>query len=194
MRRFNLPVYIPDFVYWLGLRILLLYRRIRYGYSFRKIPLTQEKFAIVDEIDYEKLSKSKWHTLKVGQSFYAVRSQKKGGKYLYISLHRQIIDAPADKVVDHINHNGLDNRRANLRIVSPQQNIWNSRKHHGKHSSKYKGVTKSYGKWQASINCKKKCYALGVYDDEESAAKAYDAKAKELFGEYACLNFPDAAK
>ena len=59
MRRLNLPVYVPEFVYWMGVRPILIYRKIRYGYSFRKIPLTQGKFAIVDEKDYAELRKFK---------------------------------------------------------------------------------------------------------------------------------------
>ena len=194
MRRFYLPVNIPDFVYWLGVRLLLLYRRIRYGYSFRKIPLTRGKFAIVDQIDYEKLKNYKWHASKGGHSFYAVHGWRKKDKYFSLPMHRKIIVAPPDKFVDHINHNGLDNRRANLRIVSPQQNHWNARKSLGAFTSRYKGVCRKSDKWLAHIMYLKKNICIGCFDDEESAAKAYDAKAKELFGEYACLNFPDAAK
>jgi hypothetical protein len=109
-------------------------------------------------------------------------------------MHRQILDAAEGKFVDHINHNGLDNRRANLRIVTKEQNNWNKRKYFGNYSSRYKGVSrpKNCGKWRAKIFYKGKGIFMGYFDDEESAAKAYDAKARELFGEYAALNFGKA--
>ncbi len=100
---------------------------------------------------------------------------------------------PKSKFIDHINHNGLDNRKANLRAVSMTQNNWNRRKQRGEFTSRYKGVhfDKESGKWGSSIKCKGKQIIIDWFDDEVSAAKAYDKKAKELFGEYAYLNFPD---
>jgi hypothetical protein len=108
-----------------------------------------------------------------------------------VFMHREILYAPKDKVVDHINHNGLDNRRENLRLVTIEQNVWNTRKQRRLTASRYKGVTLHKGQWRSVIYRRKKQIHLGYFDTEETAAKAYDVKAKELFGEYACLNFSE---
>jgi hypothetical protein len=190
----EIRVKIPEFVYRAGVWILLLYRRLHYGYSFRKIPLTQGKFAIVDEKDYKELNKHKWSASKIKTCYYATRREwtKKIQKYREIKMHRQVLNAPDDKFVDHINHNGLDNRRVNLRIVTAWQNNLNKRKQKKQSSSRYKGVSikKGTGKWISTIHYKGSQIYIGRFDDEEAAARAYDEKAKELFGEYACLNFP----
>ena len=88
--------------------IALAYRKIRYGYPFRRIPLTRGLYAIVDREDYEWLMKFKWHTNCSRGKFYAVNSRKQ-------KMHRLIMNAPSDKFVDHINGDGRDNRKANLR-------------------------------------------------------------------------------
>lgn len=193
MRRFQIPIYIPDIIYWLALRPLLIYRRIRYGYSFRRIPLTQGKFAIIDERDFDRISKYKWHANKSKLTFYAARCVKKNRRNSLVFMHRLIMNCPEDQFIDHINHNGLDNRRANLRLVSGEQNNWNRRKQRGTFSSRYKGVhyEKRNGKWASSISYKGKQIFIDWFEDQESAAKAYDAKARELFGPYACPNFAE---
>jgi hypothetical protein len=106
-------------------------------------------------------------------------------------MHRQVTNAPKGLVVDHINHNGLDNRRANLRLCTKQQNNCNSRSFRHK-TSNYKGVFKEKGskKFRAYIRFNKKPVHIGMFELEIDAAKAYDKKAKELFGEFAYLNFP----
>ncbi len=194
MREVQIKIQAPEFVYQVCVKILLFYRRLRYGYSFRKIPLTQGQFAIVDDEDYEKLSGYKWYASKKGRTFYAERADRGGRKKRNIPMHREILDMPAGKCIDHINHNSLDNRRANLRIVTQEHNNWNKRKKRGNCSSQYKGVSwqKSPGRWKAMIVYKGKWIFIGYFDNEVSAAKAYDAKAQELFGEYAALNFGKA--
>lgn len=192
--RFQIKILLPEFIYRLCIFIVLHYRKLRYGFPFRKIPLTKGQFAIVDNIDYEMLAGYKWCALRKGRTFYAERryeTERGVWKQRHISMHRQILDEPAGLCVDHINHNGLDNRRANLRIVTLEQNNWNSRKCRGNFSSQYKGVSWSNrcGKWLAKIVYKGKSIYIGYFDDEVSAARAYDAKAKEMFGEYAELNF-----
>jgi hypothetical protein len=167
---------------------------VRYGYAFRKIALTQGKFAIVDAEDYEELAKYKWFAVRYELGCYAVRAVKakeSRGKERTVRMHRAILGVPKGKIVDHINHNGLDNRRANLRVATRRENSWNKRKQRGNCSSQYKGVTwlKSEGKWQARIVCKGRAIFIGYFDDEKAAARAYDARAAELFGEYAAPNF-----
>jgi hypothetical protein len=91
--------------------ILLPCRRLFVGYAYRKIPLTQGKFALVDPEDYAGLARHKWCAAKQGNSYYAVRSE--GGRQL--RMHRVILNAPAGMVVDHIDHEGLNNTKRNLR-------------------------------------------------------------------------------
>ena len=152
----------------------------------RLIPLTRGKFAMVDVADYEELSRYKWHAIKAGGNFYACR--KEGDKS--ILMHRQIMQAPQGRVVDHWNHEGLDNHRHNLRNCTQQQNVCNSRPQ-GPESG-FKGVTRHRDKWAARIKHRGKQYYLGCYDDPLQAALIRDRKARELAGEYAWLNRPDA--
>jgi len=153
----------------------------------RPIPLTRGKFALVDANDYYWLTKYKWISLSNANTSYA--SSRVKGKIT--KMHRLITNAPADLIVDHIDHDGLNNRRSNLRLCTPAQNARNAAPNKGT-TSKYKGVHKSKGakKWGATIQYNKKIYHLGTFENEIDAAKAYDAKAPELFGEFAHLNFP----
>ena len=152
------------------------------------IPLTQGKFAIVDADDYDELSQYKWTAAKSPNTFYAVRSVR--GRQ--IRMHRLITNAPKGLVVDHRNHNGLDNRKENLRLCTRSENACNQRPQTGR-SSKYKGVCwhKTQKRWHARIHSNGVTYHLGSFKSEIEAAKAYDKKTKELFGKFACLNFPN---
>jgi hypothetical protein len=118
-------------------------------------------------------------------------------------MHKLVIDARSGEMVDHINGDPLDNRKENLRIVTNQQNSWNSRgakSFNGKPtSSRFKGVSRKickykgkprYKYWVAKIGVDGTDVTLGHFKDEEEAAKAYDEAAKKYFGEYARLNFP----
>jgi len=109
-------------------------------------------------------------------------------------MHRFILNAPRHKLVDHIDGNGLNNRKANLRLCNHSQNAWNRRPNSGCHS-KYKGVywNKDKKKWHATISKSYKRIHLGYFDNEIEAARAYDKKAKEFFGEFAYLNFRGVA-
>jgi hypothetical protein len=101
---------------------------------------------------------------------------------------------PEDKEIDHINHDGLDNRMVNLRLCTRRQNNANQRKARG--SSRFKGVTwdELHQKWRAQVGYENKRIYLGIFDSETEAAGAYDAKAKELFGEFAAVNSPAGVK
>ena len=159
----------------------------------KKIQLSQGKVAIVDDDDFEWLSEWKWYAHKHWNTFYVWRSTntKLGEKRKTIQMHRLILGLQRGdgKIVDHINHNGLDNRKCNLRIVTNSQNCMNQRPAKN-FSSKYKGVSwrTSRKKWRAQIKLNKKTIYLGGFNSEEDAARAYNRKAIELFGEYAFLN------
>ncbi len=154
--------------------------------SVRYIPLTQGKVAIVDADDYPSLIRFKWCASRNSRIFYALATIN----HRNMPMHRFIMNPPADMVVDHINHNGLDNRRSNLRVCTTTQNIRNSLPNKGK---KYKGVSfiKAKKRFRASIRYQGNRSIIGSFKDEVTAAKAYDKKAKELFKEYAYLNFPE---
>lgn len=149
----------------------------------KEIMLTRGQVALVDDGDYAWLSRWKWCARK-GRSgkFYAARSQR----HKTVLMHRVIIGAKEEEEVDHKKGNTLDNRRRNLRLCTPTQNKRNSRLRKDS-TSGYKGVTfnKSTQKWHAQINM-----FLGSYSTPEAAARAYDTKAVELFGEFARPNFP----
>lgn len=156
--------------------------------------------AIVDDEDYEILGNKNWYAEPKGINVYVYRKlnqvEKSGRKTRRISLHRFIMNAPDGMEVDHINGNGLDNRRENLRICTRSENAKNIRKHKGVHSSIYKGVrwysiTK---RWHAQISDvtkdgKRTVKSIGYFDDETEAAKAYDIWAHRLHGEFASPNF-----
>jgi hypothetical protein len=157
----------------------------------RRIPLTRGLFAIVDAEDYPRLSRYTWFAEGTDKNCYAVH--KENGRS--IKMHRQIMNAPDNLVVDHIDHNGLNNRKENLRVCTFAENCRNLRSSRHK-SSKFKGVhwNKRCKKWAAQIACENKKYHLGYFTDEHVAAKAYDRAAKKYHGEFASLNFPIGKK
>jgi len=167
--------------------ILLVLRRLFVGYPYRKIALTQNKFALVDPEDYAELARHKWCAARQGRSFYAVRSE--AGRQL--RMHRVILHAPAGQVVDHMDHSGLNNLKRNLRPCTPAQNAHNQRPQKGR-SSQYRGVCwhKGEQKWYSRIQNQGRQQSLGLFDDERDAARARDAAAKALHGEFAFLNLP----
>lgn len=154
----------------------------------KQIQLTKGYVALVDDEDYEYLSQFKWKVRIGRRTMYAVR-------HIEISMHRAVIQVDDDKVVDHINRNGLDNRKKNLRACTQLQNKYNSTGKIGG-TSKYKGVTwnKQHKKWKARVHTNRKEIFLGYHANEEDAARAYDLKAREIFGEFAFLNFNEHEK
>lgn len=151
----------------------------------RYIPLTKGKFALVDTADYDHLANYTWFYA----SGYAARygGKEMGGKTIF--MHNEIALPPDGLEVDHVNLDKLDNRRSNLRHCTRTQNLGNVRSKKG--SSKYKGVSKTKsGAWQVHIQKNKKNTSLGTYASEIEAAMAYDAAAREHFGEFARCNFP----
>ncbi len=193
MIKFTITLELPSWLVWPLLWLVLLWRRLRFGYAFRRIPLSQGHFAIVDPQDYQRLSRYKWRLCRIrGKNvLYAERSIRlPGGKYSRILMHRQLIEAPEGYVIDHINGCGLDNRRANLRLATVAQNAWNSKKRNPR--SGYKGVwfAKDKGLWRASIVCHGRRMHLGYFRDKIVAARAYDDAAIKYHKEFARPNFP----
>jgi hypothetical protein len=173
---------------------LLVYRRLRYGYPFLKIPLTQGRFAIVDPEDYPRLAMHKWHLAKSPTGSYAVRWQRNPANKTRkkIWMHRQIIHILDNLLCDHVNCNSLDNRKTNLRPATVSQNLCNRPKRKSKTRSKYKGLEwdEPQRKWKARIQINNRKIYLGSFNSEIDAALAYDRAAKKHHREFANLNFP----
>lgn len=156
--------------------------------NYKTIPLTQGKFAIVDEEDYSFLMQWKWCYSKAGKCGtygYATRRLNKSK----IKMHRVILNTPQGMDVDHINHNELDNRRCNLRNCTRKENSHN-RKSHVNNTSGYKGVSwnKKNKKWRADIGIENKKVYLSLFQNKIEAAEAYNKAAIKIFGEFALLN------
>lgn len=143
---------------------------------------------MVDDEDYERLSKFKWHTVAShGTRFYAARTVKINGKRVTVFMHR-VIMGEAGECVDHKDNNSLNNQKANLRPCSYVENGRNRKLQ--KHSSKYKGVHffKQTGKWMAYVRVNGKNVHLGCFANERDAALAYDAAATKHYGEFVMTN------
>jgi hypothetical protein len=155
--------------------------------NIRYIPLTRGLHAIVDAADYQWLSRYKWHALcsRKKRTFYAARNVGRRA----VLMHRVIMKPPKGMVVDHINGNGLDNRRCNLRICTPAENTRNAPKRPGTRS-RFIGVYPRGDKWRVAVTCNGEAHLLGPFDDEVEAAQARDRLARKLHGKYARLNFP----
>jgi hypothetical protein len=161
-----------------------------------EIQLKPGRIAIADEEDREIVSRIKWFCRDDkgdGSLVYAIGHDRVEGKRVSVKMHRLIMQAKPGQIVDHVNGNGLDNRRANLRICTNAQNVRNSRKMAGT-ISKYKGIVYLPGNqsprpWRARIRVSGKQIWLGRYFTEEEAARNYDYYARRYFGEYARPNF-----
>lgn len=152
-----------------------------------EIRLTQGKVALIDDCDSE-LASLRWYAAKRGNAFYAVRHKPRELGHGIVYLHRLVLGATAGLEVDHINGDGLDCRRTNLRLATPSENRRNQRR---ANASGFKGVhwNPSNRGWVASIKVHKKVHHLGTFSDAAEAARAYDAAAIRLHGEFARLNF-----
>jgi hypothetical protein len=152
-------------------------------------------FALVDEADYPLVCDYRWNAVLDFNTFYAVRTWQEGRRSNRIShtvrMHRQIIIPPPGMVIDHIDRNGLNNTRANLRLCTDLQNRAN-RNMMAANTSGFTGVSfsKRNSKWKSTIHHAGAGVHLGYYATPEEAARAYDAAAIELRGEFAQLNFP----
>ncbi len=162
--------------------------------DFALVPLSSGNTSIIDLEDIEQAAKYNWIESKNGRTSYAHNISYPNGKHNLcrdISLHRLILNAINSIMqVDHIDGDGLNNRRSNLRLCEPKNNYCN-RKLNANSTTKYKGVRlhKPTGKWMSHIKHNGKQIHLGYFIALDDAAKAYDEKAVELFGEFAKLNF-----
>lgn len=158
----------------------------------KTIQLSQGLVAKVDDEDHERLSQYKWCVAKRAIVWYACRNVRlEDRRKAQILMHRDILTPPRGFVIDHIDHDGLNNQRSNLRVVTQGENLMNARKRRGT-SSRFKGVywDKREQRWVASITVDGKCHWIGQYTDEERAARAYDVFARGLVGHVAWANFP----
>lgn len=155
------------------------------------IPITRNAVVIVDDEDYERINSRKWELNPEGRGYALRKGNKKRGEPRSVQMHREVLNAPPGTVVDHINGNGLDNRKCNLRIADTQKNSFNKRKAVGNYTSKYKGVFKRSGcdTWTARIKFNDRHIELGgSYKSEEYAAAIYNFAARVMFGEFRLEN------
>lgn len=152
----------------------------------QKIELTQGKFALVDNEDFDEINQYNWCFAEG----YAVRTVTVSGKRKNQRMHRLITNCPDGFDVDHINHDKLDNQKSNLRVCSTSENLRNQKMRTYAKSSRYKGVCfyKQDGNWQAHIRLNGKRKHLGYFTNEIDAAIAYNNAAIAMFGEFALIN------
>ena len=136
----------------------------------KEIALTKGLVALVDNEDYDFLNQWKWHAHKNGNAFYAQLKlwDRAGKKYKHYLMHRMIMGQVEGMSIDHINHNGIDNRKENLRIVTHRQNHCNRIK-----QNKFIGVSFEDGRYRARININGKLRHLGMFATPEEAHNAY---------------------
>lgn len=160
--------------------------------EYCQIETTQGQVAQVSPEDWDMLSEYKWGVQRIRNTgrFYAIsrmgRSKVNGDQPPCLAMHRVIMGNPEDRVVDHINGDGLDNRRANLRLATVSQNASNCRTPIT-NTSGYKGVSwsKKSRRWQSLIRFDGNRRFLGLYNTPLEAHEAYCAAARELHGEFA---------
>ena len=156
----------------------------------KEIQLTQGKVALVDDSDFEYLNQFKWHVNKQGNTYYVIRYKRTLlKKRVYESMHRLIMKPDKGFVIDHLDGNGLNNQRNNIRICTVSQNSMNRNKT-VKNKSGFKGVIwwERNSTWKAEIRLNKKKIYLGYYENIIDAAKAYNDGAIKYHGEFANLN------
>ena len=154
------------------------------------VQLTKGKIALIDQSDAEMTSKIKWYACETNAGYFyaACHGGNCHSSKIHVFMHRYLMGEPTGMKVDHRNGDSMDCRRENLRICTQSQNVRNRRKVRG--SSKYKGVhfQATRNKWAVQISENGKSQHVGLFSDEREAAKAYDRRAKDAFGEFAHTN------
>jgi HNH endonuclease/AP2 domain len=158
----------------------------------KEIELTQGKIAVVADHMFDWLNQWKWYAHKDHNTWYAMRGVRKPVRKALL-MHRVILDAPHGVEVDHVDGNGLHNWPDNLRLATHSRNMSN-RRIQSNNTSGYKGVSwdARKRKWQAILRANGRQKRLGYFIDLIAAARAYDAAARDAFGEFARCNFPDS--
>ncbi len=153
----------------------------------KEIKLTQNKVAIVDDEDYERLNQFKWHSCLSRNTCYAGRGIKIDSKNNKIYMHREIMNPPNGTQIDHRNGNGLDNRKSNMRACTSQQNGFNTKRAQKNNSLGIKGVSlvKKINKFEARIMFNSKIIRLGYFNVMGDADSAYRIAEEKYFGEFA---------
>lgn len=154
----------------------------------RRLPLhTPGHFALVDNADFADLQRFRWYLRKGKNTNYAFRWDRELKRA--VALHQHLMPLPPGKCVDHINRNGLDCQRSNMRESTPSLNRANARKRHN--ATGYQGVQQhGSSTWTGHIECQGILYSASRFPTPEDAARWYDEMAIRLFGEFAVLNFP----
>lgn len=156
----------------------------------KRVQLSQGKFALVDDGDFDSVNRWKWSFQKMPTvDGYAVRVVKENGRYRKIYLHRFLCGFPTGKVIDHVDGDGLNNQRENLRVCVQHENISNQRKKKN-NTSGFKGVSfhRRTGKWAAQITFQRVKRHIGLFPDAQSASDAYDQASKKTHGEFGLPN------
>ena len=157
-----------------------------------RIPLQNcDLVALVDKQDFDLVSSYRWYRHVGGKTIYAGSASWDGKVHSRIYMHRLLV-GEANMQVDHIDHDGLNNRRSNLRICTSSQNGCNKRAEKPNKSSRFRGVRRdsSFPRWTAQISFDHQWQYLGSFATEEEAAMAYDRAAILLHGQFAVVNFP----
>jgi hypothetical protein len=143
----------------------------------KTVPLSGGYLAVVDDADYDLVSRHSWSLVKSKNGRIAYAHCK---RLVTPLMHRLIMQPKDGELIDHLNGIGLDNRRENLRVVNYHENLTNSYKHR---EGKLRGIDKIYSKWRVRVGGQH----VGMYDDLEDAMKAYDNMALALYGDRAVL-------
>lgn len=150
----------------------------------RCVRLGPGRFALVDPKDWPRVREHTWRERDDG---YVQRTYGEKDRTRHELLHRFVMKAKPEEMVDHEDGNRLDCRRSNLRKAGAQENAFNRAPRDGR---KWKGIAPHGLKWKARIKKDGKGVYIGLYDTPEEAARAYDLAARRLFGRFARLNFP----
>ena len=167
-----------------------------------EVPLTSGKVALIDDADYELICRIRcpvrtnlfyrWHVCGTLQRPYAAATLPgKDGIARMTYMHRFILNAPDDMQVDHVDGDGLNNQRSNIRLATQSQNTCLRIVPKRKQITKYRGIEPHKNRWRATIMFNHKKFRLGIFSTEKQAALAYDVAAQIIQGEFAVLNFPE---